>query len=222
MAATTYSTLIAQIKDNAENDGTEFTDAIPSFISRTSERLLKEVDPLGLNRYVESTFIVGDPFLSKPANTRIVRDLNYVTAEGNRIQLTQMTNEYLNDYWPNRTSVGSPRYYSNFGYNRVLVAPAPSSTSTVEMSYVVEPSTLVTTTNETNYFTDYCANALFFGSMVEACYYMKNPSAAAYWEQQYGREVAALNNEARRDRRDDNEIPANPAGGEDNLMKGSE
>ena len=63
MAATTYSTLIAQIKDNAENDGTEFSDAIPSFISRTSERLLKEVDPLGLNRYVESTFIVGDPIL---------------------------------------------------------------------------------------------------------------------------------------------------------------
>ncbi len=222
MAATTYSTLVAQIKDTAENDGTDFSSAVPSFITRASERLTKEIDLLGLTRYSNSTFIVGDPFVSKPVNSRIIRDLNYVTAEGTRIQLVQMTNEYLNDYWPNRTSVGSPRYYANYGYDRVMVAPAPSSTSTLEMSYVVEPTALASTTNETNYFTDYCANALFYGAMVEACFYMKNPSAASYWEQQYARETAALNNEARRQRRDDDEIPANPAGGEDNLVRGAE
>ena len=50
---------------------------------------------------------------------------------------------------------------------------------------------------------------------------MKNPSAVAYWEKRYTEEVAALNNEARRTRRDDMIVAANPSGGEDNLISGT-
>ena len=128
----TYTTLQSQIKDILENDGTEFSDAVPSFIDRAEWRLFRETDSLGLNQYAASSFSIGDPFLSKPSEATIVRSINYKTAEGNRIQLLQATNEYITDYWPVRTSVGSPRYYSNFGYDRILVAPAPSSTTVIK------------------------------------------------------------------------------------------
>tara|TARA_Y100001938_G_scaffold138422_1_gene203903 strand:- start:31036 stop:31695 length:660 start_codon:yes stop_codon:yes gene_type:complete len=216
----TYSTLQSQIKDILENDGSEFSDAVPSFIDRGEWRLFREIDSLGLNRYAASNFNIGDPFLSKPVETAIIRSINYKTAEGNRIQLLQATNEYITDYWPVRTSVGSPRYYSNFGYDRILVAPTPSSTSNVEMEYIVKPVSLADN-NQTNYFTDYASNALLYACLIEGCYYMKNPSAVAYWEKRYTEEVAALNNEARRTRRDDMIVAANPSGGEDNLISGT-
>ena len=216
----TYTTLQSQIKDILENDGTEFSDAVPSFIERGELRLFREIDSLGLNKYANTSFNVGDPFLSKPESTAIIRSINYKTSEGNRIQLLQATNEYVNDYWPVRASVGSPRYYSNFGFDTILVAPAPSSASTVEMEYIAQPTPL-SDSNQTNYFTDYTSNALLYACLIEACYYMKNPSATNYWQQRYTEEINSLNNEARRTRRDDMIVAANPAGGEDNLISGT-
>lgn len=58
----TYTTLQSQIKDILENDGTEFSDAVPSFIERGELRLFREIDSLGLNKYANTSFNVGDPF----------------------------------------------------------------------------------------------------------------------------------------------------------------
>ena len=90
------------------------------------------------------------------------------------------------------------------------------------MSYVAQPAALASSTNEENYYTQYCGNALFYASMVEATYWMKNPAAATYWDQQYQREAMYLNNEARRARRDDMEIADNPAGGLNNMQQGTQ
>lgn len=222
--ALTYSTLVTQIKDAAENDGSEFEDAVPNFIGRTEERMSREIDSLGLTNFATSFFVQGDPFVTKPTTPTaalVVRNLNYTTSTLPRIQLLLRSKDYLNDYWRDRTSVGLPRYYANWGAEQLLIAPAPASAYAIEMSYVAQPALLSATTNETNYYTKFCANALFYGSMVEASYWMKNPTTAQYWEQQYQREAVLLNNESRRARRDDMEIAASPAGGADNLKQGT-
>jgi hypothetical protein len=223
--ALTYTSLVSRIKDAAENDGTEFSDAVPDFIDRAELRLTREIDSLGLTNFATSFFVQGDPFLSKPDTPNralIVRNVNFTTSTGRRTQLLLRSKDYLNDYWRDRTSVGSPRYYANYGAEQLLIAPAPASAYAVEMSYVAQPAALASTTNEQNYYTLYCANALFYASMVEAMYWMKNPQAAGYWDQQYQREAALLNNESRRARRDDMEIASNPAGGQDNIQQGTQ
>jgi len=223
--ALTYTILVQRIKDAAENDGTEFAEAVDSFIERAELRLTRETDVLGLTNFATSFFVQSDPFLTKPAvpnKSVIVRNVNYITSTNQRTQLLLRSKDYLNDYWPHRTSVGPPRYYANWGANQLLIAPAPASAYSVEMSYVAQPAALASATNEENYFTQYCANALFYASMVEALYWMKNPAAATYWDQQYQREAVFLNNEARRARRDDMEIAANPAGGQDNIQQGTQ
>jgi hypothetical protein len=50
MPVTTYSTLATQIQETAENTGSEFVDSIPNFISRTENRLTRDVDLLRLTR----------------------------------------------------------------------------------------------------------------------------------------------------------------------------
>jgi len=223
--ALTYTTLISRIKDAAENDGQEFDNAVPDFIDRAELRLTREIDSLGLTNFATSNFVQGDPFIQKPVvptRSLIVRNVNFTTSTGLRTQLLLRSKDYLNDYWRNRTSVGQPRYYANWGAEKLLIAPAPVSAYEVEMSYVAQPAALASATNEENYYTQYCANALFYASMVEALYWMKNPAAAQYWDQQYQREAVFLNNEARRARRDDMEIASNPAGGQDNIQQGTQ
>jgi hypothetical protein len=219
MPVTTYSSLVTQIQETTENTGSEFVDSIPHFISRTENRLTREIDLLGLTNFATTNFVVSTPVYQKPPNALIVKNLT-ITSGGSRINLVMKTKEYLNDYWPNRTSVGEPRYYANYG-NELLIAPAPASAFPVEISYVVEPTVLASSTQETNYFTEYCSNALFYGAMVEATLFMKNSSAAQIWESAYAREIAALNNEARRSRRDGMAMPASPAGGPNTLTGGN-
>ena len=223
--AMTFTTLVSRIKQTAENDGAEFEDSVPDFIDRAELRLTREIDSLGLTNFATSFFVQGDPFITKPATpTRalIVRNVNFTTSTGRRTQLLLRSKDYLNDYWRDRTSVGNPRYYANFGALQLLIAPAPASAYAVEMSYVAQPAPLASSSNEENYYTQFCSNALFYASMVEATYWMKNPAAAAYWDQQYQREAALLNNEARRARRGDMEIADNPAGGLNNIQQGTQ
>tara|TARA_Y100001963_G_scaffold120194_1_gene167918 strand:+ start:175 stop:852 length:678 start_codon:yes stop_codon:yes gene_type:complete len=224
MADMTYATLETQIIETSENRSTEFANNIKYFIDRAERRLTREIDTIGLTKYATSTFSSGDAFLAKPPDAQVIKSLSF-TSNGSRINLVQQTNEYLNDYWPVRTSTGIPRYYSNYGRTTVMVAPAPVSAFAVEMSYVGNPDPLTSagasTPNTTNYYTDRTPNALFYACMEEACYFMKNPQAAGYWAGLYNREREDLINEARRQRRDDVQIAANPGGGEDNLIEGS-
>ena len=42
--------------------------------------------------------VIGDPFITKPVNTLIIKNLNIIKSDGTRINLLQKTDEYLNDY----------------------------------------------------------------------------------------------------------------------------
>ena len=119
---------------------------------------------------------------------------------------------------PNNTLI--PRYYANFGFDRLLVAPTPVSAFNCEMSYIVQP-TAATSVHQENFFTEYCSNGLFYASMKEACMFMKNYTGSQAWEQEYQRAFTDLLNESRRTRQDDMRNNASPAGGDNTLVKGS-
>ena len=214
----TFSTLKSQIQNTAENDDTEFTDAIPDFISRSERRLSKEIDHPELTSHLNATLAQGDPFLTKPDNILLTKNL-YVHNDGSIVKLLLKTEEFIADYWPTRTSTGIPKYYANYGGSHYIIAPAPASTNLAEIACVTQPATL-STANETNFFTDKCFDALFYACMIEATCFMKNYSATPYWEQKYTGAIQTLQNEGRRTRRDDEMFPASPAG--PNTLTGSQ
>jgi hypothetical protein len=137
--STTYTSLVNRIKVTTENDETDFNAEIQHFIERAESRLIREIDSYGVVQYATSNLTVGDPFVTKPNNTLIIKNLN-ILRDGTRINLLQKTDEFLNDYWPQRTSTGIPRYYANFGFDRLLIAPTPVSAYDCEMSYIVQPT----------------------------------------------------------------------------------
>ena len=206
----TFSTLKSQIQNTAENDDSEFTDAIPDFIGRSERRLSRDLDHPELTSHLDATLEAGDPFLTKPNNVLLTKNL-YVFNNGSIIKLLLKTEEFVADYWPTRTSTGVPKYYANYGGSEYIVAPAPSSTNRAEIAVVVQPATL-STANQTNFFTDKCFDALFYACMIEATCFMKDYSTTPLWEQKYVTAIQSLQNEGRRTRRDDEQFPASPAG----------
>ena len=212
MPALNYTNLIAQIESYAEDSDTEFTGEIPSFVERAELRLTRDVDTFGTVAYSSITFVTITPSVSTPSGHLLTKSLSF-TDGGQRYQLLPQTNEWVNAYWPDRTSAGRPKYYAPYGRNVILVAPAPASTNSAEWEYVVRPAALSAGVS-TNYFTDFCFNALFYACMCEASVFLKDFNSAGQFEVLYQRELQILNNEGRRQRRDDQRVPLNPDGGE--------
>ena len=218
MPVLNYALLTSVVQSHSENDDSEFTGEVQNFVERAELRMTRDLDTYGTVLWAQTTLIVGDPFVTKPSVALVVKSLNIMDG-GQRYQLLLRTNEWVYNYWPDRTSVGRPKYWANWGRPNVLIAPAPASSSLAELEYVARPATL-STANGTNYFTDYCWNALFCGTMIEAMMFQKDYQSAAQWEARYQQEVNILNNEGRRNRRDDQQVPENPSGSENNLREG--
>lgn len=213
-----YTYLVTDIIDATENDGSEFISAIPKMVNRVEERLVKALDDFGLVTTTTVTLSAGKNTLTLPAETRYVKNLR-IEDSGTKINLLQRTDEFVYDYWPVSASTGTPKYYAKKTNTNVIVAPTASATYSGELVYVARPAAL-TSVNQTNYFSDFCYDALFYGCMVEAGDFMKNYTVSNYYEQRYTNSVELLRNQSRRTRRDDMEAPASLFG--ENTINGSE
>ena len=223
----TYSDLKTAIINTTENDGTEFSSVIPDFISRTELRMTKDIDDCGLDVYTAITLAASNPVVSLNDRVRIVRNVNYTTSASSiKTNLLQRTYEYAIDYWPYvSASTGTPRYYARKNNTSIYIVPTPASTLTGEIQTVSQPLPLASATGTsvttTNYFSEYCYDALFYGCMMEATMYMKDWQTLPLWQQQYEAAIITLRNQARRTRQDDMAVAASPAGGPDTLQQGT-
>ena len=224
----TYSYLVTDIKNTAENDSTEFSDQIPYFINKSELQLTKDLDDFGLDVFTTITLSASNPIVSIPSGTRIIRNVNYTTSASSiKTNLLQRTYEYAIDYFPYASaSTGTPRYYSRKNNTSIYIVPTPASTLSGEISYVRRPLGLASATGTSattsNYFSEFCYDALFYACMIEATRYQKDFQATQVWQGDYVNAVEGLRNQARRTRQDDMETPANPVGGPNTLVPGSQ
>ena len=223
----TYSDLKTAIVNTTENDGTEFSSVIPDFISRTELRMTKDIDDCGLDSYTAITLSANNPVVSLNDRVRIIRNVNYTTSTSSiKTSLLQRTYEYAIDYWPYvSASTGTPRYYARKNNTSIYIVPTPTSTLTGEIQTVSQPLPLASATDTsvttTNYFSQYCYDALFYGCMMEATMYMKDWQTLPLWQQQYEAAIITLRNQARRTRQDDMAVAASPAGAPDPVQQGA-
>jgi len=219
----TYSYLVTDIKNTAENDSTEFLDQIPYFINKAELQLTKDLDDFGLDVFTTITLSASNPIVSIPSGTRLIRNVNYTTSVSNiKTNLLQRTYEYAIDYFPYASaSTGTPRYYARKNNTQIYIVPTPASTVTGEIQTVARPASL-TSASPTNYYSEFCYNALFYRCMFEANFFMKNWEVSQVWEAQYKNSIDGLRNQARRTRQDDMETPRNPVGGPDTIIQGSQ
>ena len=228
-----YSFLKTDIINTIENNSSEFEEHIPYFVEKAEGRIVKELDDSGLDNYSTFSFTASDPVVSLPADTLVVRNVNYTTSvsttdvpANSKVNLLQRTYEYAIDYFPFASaSTGTPRYYSRKTNTQIYIVPTPASAVSGEIQYTRRPLALASATGTSvttsNYFSEFCYNALFSACMIEASYFIKDLNAVATWEAKYKNSVDALRNQARRMRQDDMQVAASPAGGPNPVIQGA-
>jgi hypothetical protein len=221
----TYTYLKTDIINTTENDSTEFATQIPYFINKAELRITKDLDDVGLDEFATVSVSSGNAAtVSLNDRVRIVRNVNYKVSTGTTVtNLLHRTVEFVNDYWPVSASTGNPRYYAQRTNSSIKIVPTPVSVMTVEIQSASQPLALASATGTSvttsNYFSEYCYDALFYGSLIEATMYMKDFQTLPIWQAEYQNSIQTLRNQARRTRQDDMEVAASPAGGPDTITQ---
>jgi len=198
---TTYAELTTQILDYTETS----TDVLTStrtndFIEHTENRLLRDLDLDAFKSHQNSTLTADTPFLSLPGGTTpeptslatIRTVMLYASTSSARNFLEQRDVSFMNEYWPIRTSTGTPKYWAWWDENTIYLAPTPSSALYVELGITRLPTRL-SSSNTTSWLGNNAPVALLYGCLAEAFKFLKGPAEMLQlYEQSYQRAIQEL------------------------------
>jgi len=170
----TYGELKQAIQDYTENDETSFVNNIPLFIRQAEERILKQVQ-LSLFRKNATAFSDdGNPYLAVPSDFLAPYSLSYRGDDGDRNFLEFKDVSFVQQYNPDTTTKGTPRYYSQFDVDYFLLGPTPDAIYTMELHYLYRPQSITELADSgTTWLSTNAEMALLYGSLIEAYIYMK-------------------------------------------------
>ena len=177
----TYDELKQKIIDYTEVSSNVFTDTILNgFINDAEYRILREVDSDNNRRYATANLIASTRFIDVPTDLLIVRSAQIVDSElasgdtnQNRDFLQFRDTSFMSEFNPTATT-GVPKYYSNWDETRIVVAPTPNATYTIQLNYILKPTGL-SSTNTTTYLSTEFPNGLLYACLVEAYGFLKGP-----------------------------------------------
>jgi hypothetical protein len=191
----TYNSLSNQILSYSLRKNDPDTIAqIPNFINQAEQRIARESKNVGLEVYVSGSFISNSSVLAKPARWRRNISFNYGTGEENndRNPILLRSYEFVRNYWPNDTKTGTPKFYSDYGYGHLLIAPTPDQAYPFEYTYLEIPESL-SENNQTNWLTNFVPDVLLYASLLEAIPFLQNDERIGVWQSMYDRALSSLN-----------------------------
>ena len=189
----TYAELVQNIKDFMEDDGTEFSNEIDKIIDLAELRISRDVITPEFKRKVTSAFSANDPFLTMPTDLVTLEHLQVINSNVRTLLLLK-SDEFITEYWPNRTSTGVPKYYTYFDTSTIYVAPTPSSNLSIELSYKRRLPAL-SSSNTSNWTSINAADALLYACLIEASVFNRNYNLQDRYTAMYQQAVKAINNE---------------------------
>ena len=186
---TTYAELTQQILDYTETDDTVLTSTITNdFIEHTENKIMRDADLPVFRTYEYTQFTASTPFLTLPGGSSITpvdfsvirsvmiyADGASATSTGDRTYLESKDITFMNEYWPNRNTEGTPKYYSLWDQNSIYVVPTPSSALFCEVGLTRMPPRLSSTTTQT-WLSRNAPALMLYGALVEAFRFLKGPA----------------------------------------------
>ena len=174
---TTYAELTTQILNYTETTTDVLSSTITDdFIEHTENRILRDVDIDAFRSYQYATVTSSSPFVSLPGGSSpdptslaTIRTVSIWPASGtaNRTFLEQKDVSYMNEYWPNRTSTSTPKYWAWWDHNTIYLAPTPDSAYNIEVG-ITRLSTRLSSSNTTTWLGNNAPSALLYGCLAEA------------------------------------------------------
>jgi|TARA_R100000750_G_C2314851_1_gene83953 hypothetical protein len=210
---TTYAELTTQIISYTETSTDILTSTITDdFIEHTENRIMRDIDLPIFHSQQYSALTSSSPFLTLPGGSTqtpesfiLIRSVHIYPASGTatRTYLEQRDLTFMNEYWPTRTSTGTPKYWSNWDFNTIYLAPTPDSAYNVELGINRLPARL-SSSNTTTWVGNNAPTLLLYGCLVEAFKYLKGPvEMLQLYEQSYTKALQELGVEQQGRRRRD-------------------
>jgi hypothetical protein len=190
----TYAQLKQAIQDYTENDETSFVNNLPLFIRQAEERILKNVQLSLFRKNAQATATISNPFLAVPPDYLAAFSLSLRGDDGDRFFLEFKDPSFLQNYTPDATTVGEPRYYAVFDIDNFLLAPTPDAAYTAELHYFYRPVSLTAgAEGGTTWLSENAQMALLYGSLIEAYIYMKGePDVLAQYEKRLQESIVGI------------------------------
>jgi len=188
----TYDSLTSTVLQYLERSDAAVVEAIPTFITLCEFEIAQEIKTLGQLTVVDATMTPNNPVLQKPARWR--KTVSMSVNNGTSMQPVLVRKfEYLKNYWPTVTQTGTPIFYADTDYEHWYLAPTPDQAYNFEVLYYERIAPL-STTNQTNWLTQYAPNAMLYGTLLQAMPFLKN-DARAIFQQKYTEAITALKTE---------------------------
>lgn len=169
----TYSELKTAIKDYCENQETTFVNNLNSFIESAEERIFQSVGLTYFRRNQTATMTTSNQYLNMPSDFLAPFSLS-ITVSNNKKFLDFKDVNFLQEFAPNASTTGEPRYYASFDQNNFLIAPTPDSGYAVELHYYYRPASLTAQGDSgTTWLSVNAPQAMLYGSLISAYTFMK-------------------------------------------------
>ena len=189
----TYDSLKQAIQDYTENSETTFVNNLPIFIRATEERILKNVQLNLFMRNQQGTMTANNQYLGAPSDFLAPFSIT-VTVSGKKQFLEFKDLSFIEEFNPDYTVTGVPRYYAQFDVGNFIVAPTPDQDHAVEVQYLFRPASLTSGAGTgTTWLSDNADLAMLYGSLVEAYIFMKGEQdIMAQYNQRFNEAVIGL------------------------------
>lgn len=170
--AFTFTTLKTAIQDYTDNAESTFVGQLSRFIINAEERILKECQLSDFRKNVSGTVTQSSKFLAKPADFLAPFSLSIVSSSSN-VFLEYKHVTFLQDYTPDPSSTGEPKYYADWNVDSFVVAPTPDGAYGAELHYFYRPQSITASEDGTSWLGTNAELCLLYGSLVEAYTFMK-------------------------------------------------
>lgn len=216
-----YDSLVAAIVSFSEDMGGELLEYLPVAIDNAENRLARELDFLGQD-YVSAPITVSPnaTTIQKPSGHKATYFIEALDSSGNSYVVDRKQDGYLIEYGTGLAPGARLKYYSDLDDLTFRVAPRPSQAVQVVVHGVRRPLPHLAPTSQTNTYTALAPDALFYACMLELAIWQRNPNLKAEFEALYVACRDSINNEGRRQRRDDGSPVGNPEAGRNTLLGG--
>lgn len=188
-AVMTYDSLLNDLSQYCERTDDPFMSQRPRFVAMAENRICSEAKPFGFLKVVSGT--LDGSVLVKPVRWRRTKSLSVVPSGDTRTYLQTREYEYCRSYWPNPALTGTPKYYGDYDYEHFLIAPTPPSNTQFELQYYERPEPL-STTNQTNWLTQYAPQVLLYACLMEAMPFLKTSERIPEFQQLYQTALSAI------------------------------
>lgn len=193
-AQLTYTSLVSDVIAYTERRDAAFIAQIPRLVMMAENRIATELKTLGFQTVVLGQFVQNAAVVPKPAYWRQMISLSYADSTGQRVELLLRQYEYLRGIYHDDAKSGPPRYYAEYNFDHLLIAPKPDQAYDFEMVYYARLQPLDPAT-QTNWMTRNVPQLLFYAVMIEANVFLKNADSATYYQQLYDRAATAIGKE---------------------------